>query len=446
MRRARAFGALPLCAVALSTSGAVASGFHVDEQDARATGRAGAVVASPENASAIYYNPAGIALGEGVKVAVGASYVRPTAEFTAAETGGVTQADPQSFVLPQGYVTWRASELVALGVGVSSTFGLALKWPASSPGRAEVRESELRTLFIMPTFALNLSQWVPGFSVGAGADLVPASVRLARDILFGEDIGDAELGGNAFGIGGRIGLYYRPKALPILSLGVTYRSPVSLGFSGDADFDAPLAYRASLPPDGTAKTSLTLPQTVQVGVQIEPVHALQIELDGGWLGWSSYDRLDLELPDGSVQTTPRDWKDSFTVRFGAEYTFVERWSIRVGGIWDQTPIPANRLDFQLPDADRIDVSAGLGARISDRVSLDVAALYVLPQDRATSDRDPFEPPIKGSYRVDAWVVGLTLGIQLDTAKAEAQSPERNRDGCRHPPEVRATAHLAPCSR
>jgi long-chain fatty acid transport protein len=446
MRRAIEFRVLPLCTVVLTAGSVHASGFHVDEQDARATGRAGAVVASPGGASAIYYNPAGVALTQGVNVDIGGSYVRPTAEFTSDQTGDVTHAETETFLLPQAYVTWRASQVVALGVGVNSSFGLALKWPASSPGRAEVREAELRTFFITPTFALNLSEWAPGFSVGAGVDLVPASVRLSRDILFGEDVADVVLGGNAFGIGGRVGLYYSP--LPILSFGLTYRTPVALDFSGDADFDAPPQYRASLPPDGDVKTSVTLPQTLQVGIQVAPIPALQIELDGSWRGWSSYDQLDVELPDGTVQSTPRDWKDSLTLRLGAEYTFVERWSVRLGGIWDQTPVPADRLDFQLPDADRVDVTAGFGARITDRVSLDLAALYVLPQERATSRSDPLEPPVKGSFRIDAWVVGLTLGFQLDTPMARAEDPDDQLgdDGCRHAPEVRATAHLAPCSR
>ena len=75
-------------AAALAPGLASASGFHVDEQDARATGRAGAVTASSNNASAIYYNPAGIASLTGVHVDVGGSLLRPSAEFTSAVDGG----------------------------------------------------------------------------------------------------------------------------------------------------------------------------------------------------------------------------------------------------------------------------------------------------------------------------------------------------------------------
>jgi long-chain fatty acid transport protein len=408
--------------VALAPSLASASGFHVDEQDARATGRAGAVTASTNNASAVYYNPAGLADLTGVHLDVGGSLVLPSAEFTSAIDGGTTQADPQTFVLPQAFVSWRASELVSLGVGAYAPFGLALRWPASSPGRTNVREAELRTLFVSPVFALNLSRWVPGLSVGGGFDLVPASVRIQRDILFGSDAGSVALSGNAFGIGGRIGVTYRPPSVPELGFGISYRSPVELSFSGDVDFDAPLAYRAALPPDGAADTSVTLPQTLSIGVLVAPLPGLELELDGNWRGWSSYDKLEIELPDGSLDRQPKDWSDALTVRLGAEYTLEERWSLRVGGIWDQTPVPADRLDFQVPDANRVDLTLGVGARIAERFTIDLGALYVLPQKRSTSN-EPLEPPVKGRFAIDVWVVGLSLGVELETAMAGPLTPE-----------------------
>jgi long-chain fatty acid transport protein len=396
---------------------ALASGFHVDEADARATGRAGAVIADAGNATAVYYNPAGIAELHGVQLQVGATLVRPTAEFTPAGGGAVTKAEPDSFVLPQLFASWRADGLVALGIGVYAPFGLALNWPASSPGRTSVRQAELRTLFISPTWALNLSSWVPGLSLGAGVDLVPASVRLTRDILFGTDVGSAALSGTAFGLGGRAGLAYRPSALPALSFGLSYHSPVHLQFRGEADFDAPPAYRGSLPPDGDVRTSVNLPQMLSLGIAVAPLPAWEIELDGSWRGWSSYDRLDVTLPDGEVQSSRKDWNDSLTLRLGTEYTFAERWSARLGVVWDQTPIPTDTLDFQLPDIDRIALSAGFGAQISHVFRVDLGVLYVLPGERTTSMEDPLEPPVKGTFGVDAWVVGSSLGIQLDVPEA-----------------------------
>ncbi|MEO8177234.1 MAG: outer membrane protein transport protein [Deltaproteobacteria bacterium] len=423
--------ALTAALALLSPGVAWASGFHVDEQDARATGRAGAVIAQGGNAAAIYYSPATIAELRGVQVQVGASLVRPTAEFTPAGGGAITKVDPDSFVLPHLFASWRTSELVALGIGVYSPFGLALSWPASSPARASVRQAELRTLFVSPTWALNLSRWVPGLSLAVGADLVPASVRLTRDILFGTDVASAALSGSAFGLGGRAGLSYRPSALPALALGLSYHSPVQLHFRGDADFDAPPAYRGSLPPDGAVRTSITLPQMLTLGIAVTPLPAWEIELDGTWRGWSSYDRLDLELPGGQVQGSRKDWKNTLTVRLGTEYTLEERWSARLGAVWDQTPIPTSTLDFQLPDVNRIALSAGFGAQISSTLRADLGGLYVLPGKRSTAMADPLEPPIKGNFQIDALVVGLSLGIQLDVPESPPLEGRNSLRGSRH---------------
>jgi long-chain fatty acid transport protein len=396
---------------------AQASGFHIDEQDARATGRAGAVTASTDNPSAIYYNPAGIADLSGVQMSVGGALVRADASFTSADDGSVTNVNKENILLPQAFISWRASELVSLGIGFYAPYGLALEWPASSPGRTNIRKADLRTFFISPIFGLNLSRWAPGLSVGGGVDLVPAGVRLDRDILFGSDVATVAFDGSAFGIGGRVGLEYHPPSLPALGFGLSYRSPVALEFSGKADFDAALAYRASLPPDGDIETSVTLPQMVTAGVVLSPVREFELELDVNWRGWSSYDELAVELPDGSVTREAKDWNDSFTLRLGTEYTFDERWSVRAGGVWDQAPVPSNRLDFQVPDANRIDVSFGVGARVTDRVSIDLGGLYVLPKKRSTSMAEPLEPATKGRFEIDVWLIALSVGVQLDTVMA-----------------------------
>jgi long-chain fatty acid transport protein len=397
-----------LCTLAAQ---AHASGFHIDEQDARATGRAGAVTANPKNASAIYYNPAGIAELSGVQLDVGTSLVAPTGSFTAADGSSNVAADNRIFVLPQVYLSVRASDVLALGVGFTTPFGLALDWPATSPGRTIIRDSELQTFFFTPTLALNLSKWTPGLSLGFGVDLVPAGVRLGRDIPFGSDNGSVALSGRAFGLGGRAGILYRPPASR-WSIGLTYRSPVQLDFHGTGDFDAPPAYRASLPPDGDVATSITLPQTLQLGIQFEPLPAWELEVDASWRGWSSYDRLDIQLPNGDITSSDKAWKDSYTLRFGSEFTFAKHFSGRLGVIWDQSPVPTTTLDFQLPDADRVDLTAGFGAALSANLRVDVGALYALPAEQSTSMANPLEPPIKGRFKVGGWVLGVSIGLQF----------------------------------
>ena len=107
-RRGGGLGAGVVAVWCAMSSRAQASGFQIDEQDTRAAGRAGAVIANPGNASAIYYNPAGIAVLSGVQMQLGAAVVAPTADFTEGATGTKTSASDDVFVLPQAFVSWRA--------------------------------------------------------------------------------------------------------------------------------------------------------------------------------------------------------------------------------------------------------------------------------------------------------------------------------------------------
>jgi len=56
--------------------------------------------------------------------------------------------------------------------------------------------------------------------------------------------------------------------------------------------------------------------------------------------------------------------------------------------------------------------------------------------------DPLEPPVKGTFRVDAWVFGLNVGIHLDVAEAgplESDEPEDSDDlgASAEPPSLEA---------
>lgn len=396
----------------LAARQACAAGFHIDEQDARATGRAGAVTASTNNASAIYYNPAGLAQLEGVQASLGGALVGPSASFVApGDDAAKVEADARRFVLPQAYVAAKVTPWLALGLGFYAPFGLGVHWPETSPARAEVASVELQAPFLTPAVGLDLSAWLPGLAVGGGLDIVPASVRLERDIFFGADVASVALGAEALGIGGRAGITYRSESLP-LSVGLTWRSRVQLDFTGNADFQAPARYRAALPPDGDGGTALALPASLGLGVAVRPLPSWEVEVDLNRRSWSSYDRLVIELPGDSRTVSRRDWRDATTVRVGTEIAFAETWAARLGFIWDETPIPRDTLDFQLPDANRFDVTAGFGGEVASGVKVDVGGLYVLPQRRSTATEDPLEPLVKGEFEVAAWVASLTVSASF----------------------------------
>ena len=396
---------------------ASANAFFIDEHDARATGRGDAATASDTGPSSIFYNPGGVAVGEGTNISIGGSYIVAGGSFTQMGSSIKTDTDSGAAVLPQLYVTHRFNDLISAGIGFYTPFGLTISWPDSSPQNDVLKKETLATFFISPVVGLNLNKFVPGLSIGGGVDIVPATVELEQYIFFGDPStggaqGTAHLGGTAVGIGGRIGVMYKPAFVPRLSLGVMYRSQVTENFTGTGDFDIAAPFRSQLPPDGNVATTVKLPQQVSGGISYRPIDPLELEVDVSWMNWASFSELVISVPKagGGMQNTggPEDYSNETTLRVGAEYSMPSiETAVRVGYIYDPTPIPAQHLTAQLPDANRNDITAGASHQFGD-YNVNLGLLYVIPVKRDTA-ADAGAPIYKGTYEINAFVASLSLG-------------------------------------
>jgi long-chain fatty acid transport protein len=273
---------------------------------------------------------------------------------------------------------------------------------------------------------LNLGKQVPGLSIGAGLDLVPATVQLENTLTFGDAQGTAKLGGDAFGIGARFGVMYNSPRVPALKLGVMYRTNVKLDFSGKGDFDIAEPFRDALPPDGDIKTSITLPQQVWGGVAYDVLPQLELEYDAVWINWAKFNELRIELPssaDGTMNVTVEreDYKNTLTHRLGVEYKLpAQQAAIRAGFIYDPTPIPTTTLSAQLPDVDRKMLTIG-GSKAFGAYGVHAGLLYLLPSERDTSTADPYAPQYKGTYSASAFVLNVSLTGTFGAGAASASA-------------------------
>ncbi|MBS1119939.1 MAG: putative outer membrane protein [Deltaproteobacteria bacterium] len=411
--RTSLFIALGLGAV---TSVASANGFFIFEHDAKPTGRAGAAAATDVDASAIVYNPGGIAVGNGTQIQIGGALIAAKGTYTDnSSSPQSTSTDNAPAVVPSFFATTRLTDLIAVGFGVHLPFGLAISWPTDSPQADVSLKSSLRTYFLTPAVGLNLNKFVPGLSLGAGLDLVPATVELEQAVTFGDTVGNAKLGGKAFGVGARAGVQFVPEALSALKLGVAWRSQINLDFKGDGDFDIAEPFRSQLPPDGEIATTIKLPQQFTGGVAYDVLPALQLEVNAVWTNWSKFKEINIDLPgDAPNQVRPQDYKNTVTLRVGAEYKLPKQHAaVRIGYIYDPTPIPATTISATLPDANRNDVTVG-GSYSFGNYDVSLAALAVLPSTKSTANDParPYEPFFQGEYKVSAFVASLTLSTRF----------------------------------
>ncbi len=422
--------------VVLNGPAVFAAGFQLNEHGAVGTGRAGAVISTINDPSAIYHNPAALIRTEGTQFSGGLSLIIPEGAYIgrgrpvdALDSPVRQELERTPTPVPHAYLSHAISDQAVVGLGFYNHYGLGVSWqnPDEFVGRTLVQEITLRTFFITPAIALKLSDRV---SVSVGVTLVPATISLTRvvgtsdngQVVFpGPPEGTVDIRATAFGVGAIAGLHV--NATEHLRVGFTYRSAVDLSFEGDADFQIPDDTPASIAanfPDQTISGDLTIPHTFLLGVGWEESN-WTVELAGQVTMWTSYDELEIVFDDGlpvPSSTLDRSWNVAPMVRLGGEYRFDFPLAVRLGVAYDVSPVPNRTADPTLTDNDRIIGSAGLGYDFG-RVRVDAAymAFYVREREITPGDGNVNFPPASDMESLtydDALVhlASLSIGVEL----------------------------------
>lgn len=383
-----------------------AAGFGLDVQAARGTGMASAVTGFIDDSAAIYYNPAGIAQGRTLDAQVGDTLIIPS--FTYTSPAGASTSSSFEVVPPfNAYVSGGITDALSVGLGAFTPYGLTIGWPDQWVGRSLITTAQLTTYDLNPTVAYRLGP----VRIGAGLQIVRATVNLKKKVETGSQEVSTELGGDAWGVGGNVGVQIE-AVKRYLSFGAHYRSAVALDFSGgDASFsNVPVELQGTLH-DQAASTQLTTPDSLALAMASRPTSALVLDVEAVWNGWSKLQSIDLTFPDdksGTLSSSePKHWRDTINYRIGGEYTIDDAWRVRAGVLYDPSPSPADTLTPDLPDADRINLAVG-GTYVHPsglRVELGYQFLTFLK-------RTSTAPQLPGDYGAIVNIVGISFGYRV----------------------------------
>jgi len=379
-----------------------AAGFAVDTHAGRATGMASAVTSFIDDASAAYYNPAGLAQGKGLDVQLGDTVIVPSFKFQ--NPGGIsTKGKFNAVPPPHLYASYGITDDFSLGFGLFSPYGLVVPWPDNWEGQFLSVRSDLKTFYSNPEVAYRFADRV---RVGAGVQIVRATVTLNRNLNFVDSIGKVDLGGATWGVGGNIGV--QVEILPkILSFGASWRSAVGLKIKGRAHFSGvPLGLQALLA-DQDVATEVHLPTTLILGLGYRPIPALQLGFDVGYTGWQLVRNLAIKFanPDLTI-IQPKDWTHTWNFHLGGEYTINPQWRVRAGLKIDPTPSPEYTITPELPDSNRVDIALGAGYRWRN-FTFDLGYQLVLITSVTST-----APQFPGTYSGVANLASLTVGFHL----------------------------------
>jgi long-chain fatty acid transport protein len=451
---------------------ALASGYNFGTQSASNQGVANAGAAGLDDASVLFYNPAGMARLEGTQVSGVLNYIMPDGKFgnngsTNAAGQPIKGGDGGSFgvdtLVPHLYVTHQLNDKLTIGAGLFVPFGSHTDYNKDWVGRYNSTESELKTINFNPSIAYKVNEM---FTIGAGVSVQYIQGKLAKNLDLGASgvssasaavkkicaaaptspqcaggaaavknaaatmvsnptyDGSSEVTGDDIGYGFNLGAMI--NFTPDTRMGIAYRSAVKHTLDGDAKFSVPQNF-------ATSALGGTLGGLVQAGVNaqlqntdanlavdtpesfsINGFHQINeqwaVMADYTWTRHSRLDEIRIKFADGLADSvTTTSWSNTSRYSVGATYKATDKWLIRTGVAYDQAPEDDRTRIASIPDSDRIWFALGANYAFTPTQSIDVTAIYVDLDNSTIAQKDQNGSTVKGSYDISS----ITLGVQYN---------------------------------
>lgn len=364
------------------------------------------------DAASMYFNPGSLSFVSKRSIQFGVGIYVPRTSYLA-ETPNIYTSDMDASLLYTPaffYVSWhlRGSRF-SVGLGANSPFWYETKWPDDWKGRFITQESSLTTLFIQPTLSYRINEQL---SLGAGLvyGFGNSYVRRALPInASGQNDaeGSMELNGNGQGLGISVGLYFQPN--DTFSMGFTYRSRITMAVEqGEAKFVVPPSLE-DLYPQTLYRSELRFPRMWSLGISYLLKEDFRIAFDVNLAEWQLMDTVFVDYGENTLrlqdEALEKNFQNSLGFRLGGEYIAHERMRVR-GGLWyEVSPVQENYVSPELPDANRIGLTAGAGFVLFRQFSIDVAYQYIFTGERTAYFK---EAAFGGTYQSSISTVALGL--------------------------------------
>jgi long-chain fatty acid transport protein len=369
-----------LLAVSAVTAGpATAAGFLVRENSAEAVATAeagnGSRASGPDT---IFSNPAGMTHLQADGFELGAAVVILSNNFS----GSARQATPTGPVslpgnnggdsgftalIPNLYGVMRVMPDVSIGIAITVPFGNSTVYDPGWVGRYLGTRTVATSADINPSIAWKIDDT---WSVGAGfsAQYLKLDVTQAIDqaAIFGAAVPDAFLHFKAhdWSYGFNAGVL---ADFGDTRVGLTYRSNVNHRLEGMLDFSGASPLLGMV--NGTANAKARLPSTATLSITSEVTPDLTLSADVQFSHWSLFKDVTILSQSNPPLVNVQGYRDSWMVAVGGSYRLDERWSLKAGIAFDQSPVTSRYRAVTLPDTDRYLLGLGAELRLSDAMSV-----------------------------------------------------------------------------
>jgi long-chain fatty acid transport protein len=345
-------------------------------------------------------------------------------------------------------------------------------------GAFEGYDNSVQAVYVQPTVAYHISDRL---TVGGGPVLAISNVELNQVAdLAGVEVSDPEApesepdttlgelgvphhtafakstleGSGAIGYGANLGVSY--QVTDRLRLGLRGTLPITISYEGEATFEPVNQERLKdlvfVPPSPLARdtdgdgnpdtpvsanqlvssrfqdggtlttqdveTELTFPAQIVAGLSFQATDRLLLLADYQYTRWSSFDEIAIDFEKAPDQTRKENYNDTHAIRLGGAYDLTKELTVQAGYLFNTPAAPDEVVTPLLPEAQRNQVTVGLGWRPVDLLEIHAAYQLLLQNDRrgrvrgAPLGQDPTTDLNNGLYEFGANLFGTTLTLHL----------------------------------
>jgi len=417
------------------------AGFAIAEQSVTGLGRAFAGQAAvAEDASTIFFNPAGLTYLKHSELAAGGHLIHPESDFTnqgsnapalaGAPIPGVNDDAGELALVPNLYYAHRLNDTTVAGIGVNAPFGLVTDYSDSWVGRYHGIKSDLKTININPSIAFKTTDKL---SLGIGVNLQYVDLQLTQAVDFGticasaalaacagplSNDGKVNLEADDWSWGYNLGLIF--QATDATRIALAYRSKITHTLTGEGAFSIPTADPTALATlsaigfnDGAISGGVDLPESASFAVHHQVNDKWAVMADASWTKWSRFQALTIESPDAASKlnsSKDEKWDNNMRYGLGLTYAHDDRWTFRGGVAYDETPISDQYRTPRIPGEDRKWLAVGATYKYSENITIDAGYTHIFVSDPSIDDEttDALAHELIGEYDASVDILAVQM--------------------------------------
>jgi len=370
-----------------------AGGWDNEVMGVRQLGMGSIFAGIADDATAIFYNPAGI-LSKNLDVIVEGIAQLPKHSYFS-DSLGETIYSKKNSIIPQLFFTYKLNDKAGLGLGVYAPYGGGVVgWKKEDLGM--LMESGLVVYTLTPTLAYQLT---PNLSIGVKGNIYYGFAMQKQE---NTDTVDVNAKGPAFS--GGLGILWENDKIGI---GLSVRGPAKIKLSG--------TYDSKQMGEHDIDMEFNLPTNILFGIGYKVTSNLTLGIDAEYSMWSALDifkttikEVTTPLGTGDLeQEDTLDFENIYKIKAGGEYTLSNGLALRFGAAYDKYSIPDKSLNPVNIDVDKYVVFSGLGYTVN-KVQLNLSFLYAMGQEREVTEEVAPGVTITSRYNLNAFVIGAGI--------------------------------------